>query len=140
MPIRAENLSRYPKEWPLISARVREMAGHKCEHCGARNGAWGYREEGRFHDVGHEGFPRGYRPPFDWGGRRIIRIVLTVAHLDHRPENCAWENLRSLCQQCHNRYDAKTRANGIRLRAMGTPDLLELTGSLAPKTQTDDGT
>lgn len=116
MPIRAENLGRYPKDWPQISLRVREQAGHKCEHCGVRNGAWGYREEGRFHDVGHEGFPRGYRPPFDWGGRRIIRIILTVAHLDHQPENCERSNLRALCQQCHNRLDAKMRASGLRAR------------------------
>jgi len=35
------------------------------------------------------------------------RVVLTVAHLDHRPENCADENLKALCQRCHLRYDAE---------------------------------
>ena len=37
------------------------------------------------------------------------RIVLTVAHLDHTPENCSLDNLRALCQRCHNRYDAEHR-------------------------------
>jgi len=31
--------------------------------------------------------------------------VLTVAHLDHRPENCHDSNLLALCQRCHLRYD-----------------------------------
>jgi 5-methylcytosine-specific restriction endonuclease McrA len=35
---------------------------------------------------------------------------LTIAHLDHTPENCAAENLKALCQKCHNKYDAKHRA------------------------------
>ena len=38
------------------------------------------------------------------------RVVLTVAHLDHTPENCDPSNLRALCQRCHNKYDAKHRA------------------------------
>lgn len=42
--------------------------------------------------------------------KTIIMIVLTVAHLDHTPENCSPDNLRALCQRCHNRYDAKHRA------------------------------
>lgn len=41
---------------------------------------------------------------------RIIRIVLTVAHLDHRPENNDPTNLKALCQRCHLRYDARSKA------------------------------
>ena len=48
---------------------------------------------------------------------RIVRIILTVAHLDHVPENCADDNLKALCQRCHNLYDAKMRRAGIRERA-----------------------
>ena len=36
-------------------------------------------------------------------------IVLTIAHLDHTPENCSDDNLKALCQRCHNRYDAEHR-------------------------------
>jgi hypothetical protein len=48
---------------------------------------------------------------------RIIRIVLTVAHLDHTPENCCDDNLKALYQRCHNRYDAAMRRAGVRKRA-----------------------
>ena len=46
-----------------------------------------------------------------------VLIVLTVAHLDHTPENCADENLAALCQRCHNRYDAPNRRRGVKERA-----------------------
>jgi len=42
-------------------------------------------------------------------GNIYIVIILTVAHLDHNPENYDDDNLVSLCQQCHNRYDAGHR-------------------------------
>jgi 5-methylcytosine-specific restriction endonuclease McrA len=38
------------------------------------------------------------------------RIVLTVAHLDHQPENVRDDNLRALCQRCHLRYDRHEHA------------------------------
>lgn len=41
MPIRPENKSRYPKDWPAISAAVRREAGNKCEECGVENYARG---------------------------------------------------------------------------------------------------
>jgi hypothetical protein len=45
------------------------------------------------------------------------RIVLTVAHLDHQPENCADENLKAMCQRCHLRYDVDHhRRNAARTR------------------------
>lgn len=49
---------------------------------------------------------------------RTVKIVLTVAHLDHDPTNNALDNLRALCQRCHNRHDAKHRAaNAAKTRA-----------------------
>lgn len=39
-------------------------------------------------------------------------VVLTIAHLDHQPENCTPENLRALCQRHHLAHDhAHHRAN-----------------------------
>lgn len=38
------------------------------------------------------------------------RVVLTIAHLDHTPENCDPENLRAMCQACHLAYDAEHHA------------------------------
>lgn len=33
------------------------------------------------------------------------KVVLTVAHLDHTPENVTDDNLKALCQRCHLNYD-----------------------------------
>jgi 5-methylcytosine-specific restriction endonuclease McrA len=55
-------------------------------------------------------------------------VVLTVAHLDHQPENCDPDNLMAMCQRCHNAYDAPMRRAGIKARqkaAMARGDLLE---------------
>jgi hypothetical protein len=40
-------------------------------------------------------------------------VVLTVAHLNHMPEDCSDENLLAMCQRCHNAYDAPMRRAGI---------------------------
>jgi 5-methylcytosine-specific restriction endonuclease McrA len=38
-----------------------------------------------------------------------IVVVLTVAHLDHDIKNNDYQNLKALCQKCHNRHDVKDR-------------------------------
>lgn len=53
-------------------------------------------------------------------------IVLTVAHLDHQPENNADDNLLALCQRHHLAYDAehhKVTAYRTRKDAAMTADL-----------------
>jgi hypothetical protein len=111
MPIRPENRARYPKNGKtVVVPRIRERSGNRCECTG---------QCGRDHfDVTNE-------RPLDrcgaWNGMPIDDIdgpciVLTVAHLDHTPENCADENLLHMCQGCHNRYDAPMRAAGIKAR------------------------
>lgn len=58
-------------------------------------------------------------------------VVLTVAHLDHTPENCTEDNLLAMCQRCHLTYDAahhaQTRRNTKRaeLEAIGQLTLWE---------------
>lgn len=131
MPIRPENRARYPADWPQISMQIRARAGQCCEACGVSNHAWGWRGvAGAFHQVGKRALiEAGFgRPPFDlwitiepgWTSLvRVIEIVLTVAHLDHTPENCDPANLRAWCQRCHNIYDAKHRAQTRRVNATG---------------------
>ena len=75
---------RYPSDWPAISRRIRDRSGGVCEFCGAQN----------------------HQPHPITGSQ----VVLTVAHLDHNPQNCADDNLRALCQRCHLRYDARSHA------------------------------
>ncbi|MBE0529517.1 MAG: hypothetical protein IH626_01735 [Rhodospirillales bacterium] len=130
MPIRSENRDRYPPDWPEVSAAIRKRAGNVCEGCGVANGALGGRDgSGRWWKARPKGesmarldWPEpGEHWWCDLDGReplllRIVRIVLTVAHLDHTPENCDPANLRCWCQRCHNLYDAATRRAGIQDR------------------------
>ena len=83
MPIRPENKKRYPANWEEIRKQILERAGNKCEWCGAEN---------------HKPHPIT---------KSFVR--LTIAHLDHTPENCDFGNLRALCQKCHNNYDQAQR-------------------------------
>ena len=66
-------------------------------------------------------------------GDPVIRIVLTIAHLDHTPENCQPENLRALCQRCHLAYDAAHhRQTAYRTRRQGRAerDLFDCSATL----------
>ncbi len=96
MPIRAGNKHRYPRDWRAISRAIKERAGWCCE------GTPQYPDCRAVHGEPH---------PVTGA-----KVVLTVAHLDHQPENCAPENLRALCQRCHNAWDALARAEGIMTR------------------------
>lgn len=105
MPIRPSERGRYPTDWPYIRLRILTRAGEvrdedgivigeaKCEGCGVHNHSWIRR------------------------GERLVRVILTIAHLDHVPEHCDETNLRAWCQKCHNTYDARHRASGKRERA-----------------------
>jgi hypothetical protein len=103
MPIRPENRARYPKDWKAISQRIRfDRAAARCEcigECGLDHGDRCVAEHGKPHPTTGS------------------NVVLTTAHLAEPIENCSDENLRAMCQQCHNRYDAPMRRAGIRERA-----------------------
>lgn len=77
--------ARYPANWKEIAMKVKEDAGWKCQNCGVQ-----------------------CRKP----GERFTthKLTLTVAHLNHVPEDVRPENLRALCAPCHLRYDAKHHA------------------------------
>lgn len=99
MPIRPSERARYPKDRKAISARIRARAGGRCE-CQGECGL-------------HQPKPLPRRcqerqgEPARWAKGTI---VLTVAHLgDPSPENCADDNLKAMCQRCHNRYDQPMR-------------------------------
>ena len=128
MPIRPENRHHYrTAEWLGAKAAVIERAAGRCERCGVPNGrlivrglrgGWYDYEElcGMNSDVGISLV----------GDNPEVRIVLTVAHLDQNPENNALDNLAHLCQQCHNRHDARARAAGIKRRRRDKLNTTEL--------------
>lgn len=75
-------------------------------------------------DVGHTKAP--FQIAYKNGLLKIIEIVLTIAHLDHTPENCVPENLRALCQRCHLTYDAEMHAQESRITRRKGKALAEL--------------
>lgn len=107
--------NEYPPNWDKISQRILQRDGHQCAECGVLDKAVGYRDaEGVF-------VPRAlgqYDLAFEAAKLKMITIHLSCCHLNHDPEN--WDvpddDLASLCQQCHNRYDSKNRARNRNIR------------------------
>lgn len=80
----------YPPAWPVISRRIRDRAGGRCEctgQCALHRGE-------RCHER------TGTLARFASG-----KVILTVAHLNHCKSDCRDENLLAMCQTCHLRYD-----------------------------------
>lgn len=143
MPIRPENMAKYPggsirsPEWLAIRRNIQFRARNCCEECGVENHSIGGRDEdGNWYDAqDDDARPGEYAFCTDLTGQRgerdlrIIKIVCTVAHLDGKLDDHSDDNLRFLCQRCHNRLDAKSRrANAaitIHDRKAGTFDMFE---------------
>ncbi len=125
MPI---DYSRYPANWKSeIVPAVLDRAGNRCEFCGLENGS----EVTSIKIVVRElGNPRAktlwFRDesdlkralPLSTGSTKRVRVVLTVAHLDHDEENhdVKIERLRALCQLCHLRYDAEEKRRRMKAK------------------------
>ena len=106
MPIKPENRARYPKDWKCIADAIRERALQQCE--------------------GSPVYPTCRAPNGEPHPVTSSRVVLTVAHLDHTPENCEPQNLKAMCQRCHLTYDAVHHARtayATRKAAAMTADL-----------------
>ena len=127
MPIRKELLHLYRgPAWKEIRARILERAGNKCERCGKPNGEiLSVTRGGFWFDIRRNGWlnDRGQESAYFWPGFTghsvyVIRIVITIAHLDHNPYNNMDENLQALCQHCHLKHDRHFHyANARRSRA-----------------------
>ena len=123
----------YPLDWfTRIRPAILERAGNCCEECSVPNYSIvtnPEREIFRFcasHQEARNALK--YCHPDDLSTGLII-IVLNIAHLDHFPMNCSSENLKALCQKCHNGYDAKHRAKTRREKHAATLE------SIAPSLQ-----
>lgn len=58
---------------------------------------------------------RAFLDSYAWDGEQSpIIIVLTVAHLNHQPEDCRPENLRAWCQRHHLAYDLEHHQQNAR--------------------------
>lgn len=105
--------SLYPQNWEAIAQQVKDEAGWRCEQCGRvcrrpRESLPDFCQ--RIEGVSH--------PDLDWVNQTAIatildkpqRWTLTVAHLDHIPQNSERSNLKALCAPCHCRYDLSQMA------------------------------
>jgi hypothetical protein len=108
-------MSRYPKDWPQIRARILARADNRCELCGVRNHARGFRHgpDGEFFDFADG--PIAMESVEVREDQKIIKIVLTIAHWDNPdPMDCRDENLKAACQKCHNSHDMPMRKKNAR--------------------------
>lgn len=123
MPIDYE---KYPADWKAISLRIREREGNRCKWCAAPNHAEIVRssiDPARYimFDM-NEGVyisPNGQwlrlsEIPDEYDITKTIRVVLTVAHLNHDVTDNRDDNLAALCQRCHLRHDSKYHAHNSR--------------------------
>lgn len=129
----------YHKDWKtIIRPAILERANNKCEFCKARNGEEIFRAfldgvqvyqyaNGDIHnaetgDYIFSSFYEDLEPSTRKENQKAIKVVLTIAHLDHDTNNNDYSNLKALCQKCHLNYDKehhkRTRKYGNNINQM----------------------
>ena len=115
MPI---NYSKYPDNWLTeIRPSVLLRAKNCCEKClvanyklilrGTWNGVNCYQDDdGRIFNADNGEYMDSTYLGEVHSTNKLIKVILTVAHLDHNIDNNDLENLRAWCQRCHLRHDA----------------------------------
>jgi hypothetical protein len=111
VPIKPENRARYPANWAEIRANILRRAGNRCESCAVPNHVI-VNSRTRVQMTDEAVYPT-FSEMCEYRKQGGIRVVLTIAHLDHTPENCDLANLRVMCQRCHLTYDAAARSQSI---------------------------
>ncbi|RJX21821.1 MAG: hypothetical protein C4570_02105 [Ammonifex sp.] len=118
----------YPENWLEIRELILERAKGRCEFCGVDNHWIIYRDRrGKVCSVPRSQRHLKYCYDRDGVRHKNVKIVLTVAHLNHNPADNRPENLAALCQRCHNRHDVSTRVRNRKARlhkARATGELL----------------
>jgi len=121
MPI---DYSKYPKNWKTeIRPRIMKRANNTCEFEGCDfkhlEYVWSVKYKGRvtgwYRDFA-EADKQDVTIEMARGGKLIpnpkkVKVVLTIAHLDHDETNMnvTDDRLKAACQLCHLRYDAKEK-------------------------------
>lgn len=99
MPI---DYTQYPKNWfTEIRPTILVRENWACKFCGLSNGKRGYRDQNGIFIECDEFLERWCEKV----GKKVFRIVLTIAHLDHNRDNNSLDNLAALCQKCHLNHD-----------------------------------
>jgi hypothetical protein len=119
MPI---DYKKYPPTWKSeIVPRILKRAGNKCEACGLENGQTVYSVPLKIATLDRNGKTKyvtrriwfshvgdALREAHNFKSIKNVKVVLTIAHLDHDAENdnVSDDRLKALCQACHLRLDA----------------------------------
>jgi hypothetical protein len=119
MPI---NYKLYPGNWPDIRKRILDRENNCCKTCKVQNGIYVFRGIWNNVEVFQTSDSSVYRlsdgefitenpwacidPSTGDPMQKAIRIVLTIAHLNHDIKDNRDENLAALCQLHHLRLDS----------------------------------
>lgn len=117
------DLSRYPSNWKDIALQVKTEANWTCENCNRPCRRPGESDEELIERIELEhsewaGELREWQEDGEFGAieiPKLTRFTLTVAHVNHNPENPDAE-LAAWCAPCHCRYDLKAMALKRRLK------------------------
>lgn len=112
----AINKADYAPDWKDISLAIREREQDRCKFCGVENHAEIVRSTANseqyliINEDGEYVRPNGdsirmSEIPDDYLDGPLVKVVLTVAHLDQDTRNDDLDNLAALCQRCHLNYD-----------------------------------
>ena len=124
MPI---NYSKYPPNWKSeIRPAILKRADNKCEFCGVDNYAIGYRSEYGWNEIEKSFAGDMIAEDARDMGYKVIKIILTIAHLDHDIANNDYANLKALCQKCHLHYDRENHIRNSRNTRNAKKGLTEL--------------
>lgn len=119
MPV---DYSKYPDNWfTEIRPAILERAGDCCEHpnCGLKNKSivisakYKRAVVGWFKSFGDMvNFAANGEIPFKKITYKNVKVVLTIAHLDHDPENknVSYDRLKAYCQLHHLQYDSMMKS------------------------------
>ncbi len=116
MPI---DYKKYPANWKTeIRPAILKRAGNKCEQCRVPNhslicrGIWGNKpvwqnDDGQIHcaETGQYMASSYVGDVWQTVKQPLVKIVLTIAHLDHDLTNNHYSNLKALCQRCHLKHE-----------------------------------
>lgn len=117
----------YPKNWKSeIRLAILKRANNKCELCGLENYAIGYRYNNNWHPIEHSCAGDVVAEDARGNGIKTIKIVLTIAHLDHDITNNDYSNLKAMCQKCHLNYDHTHHMKNSRATRDNKKGLLKL--------------
>jgi hypothetical protein len=111
-PISRDKAALYPKNWREIRAAILKRARDEdgITRCECR-GECGLHRSDSERRRGPRRCEEIHTAPAKWARGKV---VLTIAHLNHDPTDNRIDNLKALCQRCHNRYDQPHRQANAR--------------------------